>query len=383
MSATVTIASTSLRRFFRDRSNYFFVLILPILLVVAVGLQFGGAGAAGQVVLTGSGDLTDQLASELEDVNIGVDRQDDPDRAKELVARGRTDAAVVVDAAADAAWADGKPANVTVLPGSQANGQATTATVNSVLNSLSGRQAALNALGGDRAASAKALDGVSDVGPTLKVTSVGDDLGEEFSGLGRFDLGAAQQLSLFMFLSALTGSTLLIQSRELGVTRRALSAPVTPLQVIGGEALGRFAIALAQGLYVVIGTAVLFGVDWGNPLATSLVVAAFAGVRASAAMVLGSLMDNAQAATGLGIGLGMVVAALGGSMLPLELFPDGLLKISAFTPHHWAYEAYSEIQRRGGGVADVLPQLGVLFGMTALLLPLGAWLLRRSLSRAL
>ena len=51
MSATVTIASTSLRRFFRDRSNYFFVLILPILLVVAVGLQSGGAGAAGQVVL--------------------------------------------------------------------------------------------------------------------------------------------------------------------------------------------------------------------------------------------------------------------------------------------------------------------------------------------
>ena len=30
MSATVTIASTSLRRFFRDRSNYFFVLILPM-----------------------------------------------------------------------------------------------------------------------------------------------------------------------------------------------------------------------------------------------------------------------------------------------------------------------------------------------------------------
>ena len=123
--------------------------------------------------------------------------------------------------------------------------------------------------------------------------------------------------------------------------------------------------------------------NWGDPLATGLVVASFAGVSAAAAMVLGSLMDNANAAGGLGIGLGLVVAGLGGSMLPIELFPSSLTVVSALTPHRWAYEAYAEIQRRGGGVADVLPQLGVLVAMTALLLPLGAWLLQRSLSRAM
>ena len=61
--------------------------------------------------------------------------------------------------------------------------------------------------------------------------------------------------------------------------------------------------------------------------------------------------------------------------------PDAFQRL--WTPHRWAYEAYAEIQRRGGGVADVLPQLGVLVAMTALLLPLGAWLLQRSLSRAM
>ena len=100
------------------------------------------------------------------------------------------------------------------------------------------------------------------------------------------------------------------------------------VQVIGGETLGRFGIAFGQGIYMVIGTAVLFGVDWGDPFATTCVVAAFAAVSASAAMVLGSLMDNANAANGVGIGLGLVVAALGGSMLPLELFSDGLMTVS-------------------------------------------------------
>ena len=85
---------------------------------------------------------------------------------------------------------------------------------------------------------------------------------------------------------------------------------------------------------MVVGTAVLFGVDWGDPFATTCVVAAFAAVSASAAMVLGSLMDNANAANGVGIGLGLVVAALGGSMLPLELFSDGLMKVSALSLIH-------------------------------------------------
>lgn len=201
--------------------------------------------------------------------------------------------------------------------------------------------------------------------------------------LGRFDLGASQQLSLFVFLTSLAGASFLIQSREYGVTNRELAAPLTPNVVIVGEALGRFVIAFVQGLYIVIGTAVLFSVDWGSLVATAVVLAAFCTVAASAAMVLGSLMDNANAAGGLGVGVGLVLAALGGSMLPLELFPDGLLVVSSFTPHHWAYEAYAEIQREGAGVLDVLPQIGVLLLFTAVLLPLGAWLLRRSTERAI
>ena len=386
MRPVVAIAGIALKRYFRDRSNYFFVLVLPMLLVVAIGLQFGDSGAAGRLILTGSGPLSDRLASALDDQRIAVERSDDAARAKEVVARGRSDAAVIVDPDDETRWSAQQPVEITIIPGSQAGGQATTATVRSVLDSLSLRRAASNALQAQQVEPEeveRALTAAEDAGPTLSVDLVDGDLGEEFSGLGQFDLGAAQQLSLFIFLTALTGSGMLIQSRELGVTRRQLSAPVSSVQVIGGETLGRFGIAFGQGIYMVIGTAVLFGVDWGDPFATTCVVAAFAAVSASAAMVLGSLMDNANAANGVGIGLGLVVAALGGSMLPLELFSDGLMKVSALTPHHWAYEAYSEIQRRGGTISDVLPQLGVLLAMTAVLLPLGAWLLRRSLSRAL
>ena len=386
MSAVLAIGTTSLRRFFRDRSNFFFVLVLPMLLVVAIGLQFGDSGSAGRVMLVGSGPLAQEVSAGLKRQDLAVDRLDGAGTAREVVARGRADVAVLVSPTHEARWAAGESVQLTVIPGSQANGQASVATVQSVLATLSNNRAAVRAMtdaGVGPSEAKRSLDKVDGVGPSLTVSLVGQDLGDEFAGLGEFDLGAAQQLSLFMFLTALTGSAMLIQSRELGVTRRELSAPVTAGQVIGGEVLGRFVISLTQGLYMVVGTAVLFGVNWGDPLATGLVVASFAGVSAAAAMVLGSLMDNANAAGGLGIGLGLVVAGLGGSMLPIELFPSSLTVVSARAPHRWAYEAYAEIQRRGGGVADVLPQLGVLVAMTAPLLPLGAWLLQRSLPRAM
>ena len=100
-------------------------------------------------------------------------------------------------------------------------------------------------------------------------------------------------------------------------------------------------------------------------------------------MMVGSVMDNDTAAAGVGVGGGLVLAGLGGCMVPPEFFPETLAAISFATPHRWAYEAFAAIQRHDGTLADVLPELGVLAGMAAALLLLGAWLLRRSLNRAL
>ncbi len=386
MGQVLAIAQTSLRRFMRDRSNWFFVFVFPLFLIMLIGVQFSDEAASGRVTVVGDGPLATELAASLEDLDLAVTTSTaDVASVQTQVARGRTDAAVIVGDAAEQGWADGDPTTIEVLPGSQAAGQATQQTIQTALADVSDartQQQALVAAGMTPAAADEALASVGEVGPSVRVTTIGDSLGEEFAGLGRFDLGAAGQLSLFVFLSSLSGAAFLIDSRKLGVTRRELAAPMTANQVIAGEVLGRFAIALVQGAYIVIGTALLFNVDWGDPWATALVLSAFCAVSAAAAIVFGAMLDSPNVAGGLGVGLGLVLAALGGSMLPLELFPDTLLRISAFTPHHWAYQAYADIQRRGGGVVDVLPQVGVLVAMTAVLLPLGAWLLRRSTQRA-
>jgi ABC-2 type transport system permease protein len=196
-----------------------------------------------------------------------------------------------------------------------------------------------------------------------------------------FDTGAAQQLLLFMFITAMASSTALIEARRLGVSRRMLSTPTRPASIVGGETLGRFLVVLFQGVFIVVAAAILFGVYWGDPVAASLVVAAFALTGTGAGMLLGSLFSNEQQAGGIAIFAALMLAALGGSMVPLEIFPDTMVRIAHLTPHAWGNDAFVTLIRHGGGVRDVAKELAVLTGYGVVLVAVASVVFRRRLTR--
>ncbi len=387
MRNALTVAGTELRLFLRDRSNLFFVFVFPLLLVLMIGLQFGEGASTGRVALSGTAsDLRSGLVERLEGDDVVVSDGTWED-ALALLARGRLDAAVRVDDAAASAYDAGEGLTLEVVRGSSGNAQVVEQQVRVAVEGLRadrGRLLALESAGvpADRAASAVAAAEDQVVAPRLEVTSV-DRLSQEFEGMGQFEFGASGQLLLFTFLACLGGSATLIQARRLGVVSRMLAGPMTAGELVAGQMLGRWAIALFQGGYLMLATSLLFGVDWGNLPLALLVLLLFSLVAAGAAILLGTVLENEGAAAGAGVGFGLVLAALGGSMFPLELFPDTMRAISRITPHAWAYEALADIQRRGAGLVDVLPQLGVLAAMALVLATVGGWSLRRSLARAM
>ncbi len=387
MRTALTITALELRRFLRDRANIFFVFIMPLVLVMIVGAQFGGDGRAGRVALVGpASPLRTAVVDQLTGADVAVTLAD-RSAALEQVARGRTDVALFVDQTADAAFAAGDDLVLEMVPSSQANAIATSQRVRTAVERVRSEQAqvvALTAAGVAEAEAARALDQARTtvVPAEMRIVDV-DEIAQEFSGLGKFDLGASGQLLLFVFLSSLTGSASLIQSRRLGVTARTLASPVSTAEALGGQVLGRFAIAFTQGAYIMAGSALLFDVDWGSLPLSLVVLVLFSLVSAGAAMLIGSLMDNEGAASGLGVGAGLVLAAIGGCMLPLDFFSDTLRTIAHVTPHAWATDAFAQIQRHDGTLADILPELGVLTAMALALLTLGSWALRRSLARAM
>jgi ABC-2 type transport system permease protein len=188
---------------------------------------------------------------------------------------------------------------------------------------------------------------------------------------------------LFVFLTSLTASAALIQTRRLGVARRMVSTPTPVRTILIGEGLGRFAIALVQGLFIMIGTLVFFNVDWGDPIGAAAILIVFSLVGSGAAMLMGALFNNDQQAAGLGVLFGMGLAALGGCMVPLiiyEFFAPTLFKVAHITPHAWALEAFDALVVDQGTVVDTLPFLAILFGYAALFYLLAIWRLRRVLT---
>jgi ABC-2 type transport system permease protein len=383
----LAVAGVELRLFLRDRSNLFFSFVFPLLLVLMIGLQFGEGATAGRVAVSGSGTSLGSALVERLEADDAVVTDPDWDDALDLLARGRIDVAIRVDEAATTAYDAGEAVTLEVVRGSSPQASVVEQQVRvavDALRSARNRVFALAASGvpADRAAAALGEAERIVSAPRLEVTSV-DRLSQEFAGLGQFELGASGQLLLFTFLACLGGSATLIQARRLGVVSRMLAGPMSASELVTGQILGRWAIGLFQGGYIMVATSVLFGVGWGNLPVALLVLLLFSLVAAGAAILLGTLLENEGAAAGAGVGFGLVLGALGGSMFPLELFPDSMRAISRITPHAWAYDALADVQRRGAGLLDVLPQLGVLAAMALVLAALGGWSLRRSLARAM
>jgi ABC-2 type transport system permease protein len=160
-----------------------------------------------------------------------------------------------------------------------------------------------------------------------------------------------------------------------------LSTPTEVRTIVLGEGLGRFGVVLVQGLYIMIASLLAFRVDWGNPIGAAAILVTFSAVGAAAAMLMGSVFSNAEQAGGVGVMVGLGLAALGGCMLPLELFSPTLQAIAHITPHAWAIDAFAELVQRRGNLFDILPELGVLAAYAVVLGLIATWRLRAVITK--
>jgi ABC-2 type transport system permease protein len=383
----VAIALANLRRLMRDRIGLFFVFVLPVVLIITIGSVFGGGFTPKLgLVRSGSGPLEEDLVTSLEaNDDIAIVNFDDRGEILSAVERSRVEGGLVIPGDYDSRLRGGEHADITffVRPASFSS-FALQETVQSEIDvqasRVRGASFATEEVGGSFESNLQAATASAREIPDIEVTAAFVDVeGVAGSSAGRFDFGAAQELILFMFLTSLSASAQLIQTRRLGVSRRMISTPTSIATVLAGETVGRFGIAMTQGLFIVVASALLFGVDWGDPLASGTLIVLFALVGTGAAMLFGALFNNDEQANSVGVFAGLGLAALGGCMVPLEVFPSTMERIAHVTPHAWAVEGLTDVVIEGAGVGDVLTQIGVLAAFAAILLTLATWRLHRSI----
>lgn len=374
----LAIGRTNLKRLFADRSNLFFLVVLPLLIVFALGVAVGGTVGSYRVGVVDTAEtplsrtVMDRMTA-LGDVDIV--RVGSASELRDDVARRSLDVGWV------AAQVDGVTEFRWYSPGA-GDGFELRTVFSSAVEEAGVRERVVAAVASgtdaDRAAVEAAVERAASAVPPIQVEVVetGD---EEVSTAGIRAVLAAGQLSLFIFLASLTGAVYLLTTRRLGVTRRVRAGPVPVSTIVAGEALARFVVALLQAAIVFFGSMLLFGVDWRAPGTVWALCVGMSLVGTGAAMLLGTLGRNEQQVSAVAIMLALVLGALGGSMQPLEFFPDTLRTVAFATPHAWMNDAMWTILVDGGGLGQVWPSVVVLLSAGLVLLAAASMTLARSL----
>jgi ABC-2 type transport system permease protein len=379
------IARANVLRMFRDRLGLVFVFALPVVIIVVMGLAFGGGGTL-YLAITDSdrSALSGELVASIERGRgpLEIKRFDSPAALRDAVQRNIIEMGLVIPAGYEAAILSGGRGALEYVSRPEVIASA----VRPIIEEAVHRQNALLKAARFAAAErgipfAQALADARRLEPEIGAVSVTSTTsGEQVieTGMNGYIMGAQSQLVLWMFLTSMTAATQLIVSRQLGVTRRMFATPTSARTILLGEMLGRFAVAMIQGLFIFVTTAFVFSVEWGNPIAAGAIIVAFGLVSTGVAMLVGSIATNAEQASSIGVGFAMLLGAFGGAMVPPEVFPEIMRTLSHVTPHAWAIDGLREVAIRDADLVGVVPQIAVLLAFAVVLLGLATVRFRRA-----
>jgi ABC-2 type transport system permease protein len=385
----LAVTRATVLRIVRDRGALFFMVLLPVAIIVVIGVTVRGFDQfrVGVVAAADAGPVTHDLVSTLaHDPALRTHVYPDESAARTALRRSETDAVLVVPATVDRQAAG--PGTVTLpilVAPSATNAQAAVAAVESAVADHAGRvQAARFAVAETGGAFDSRLGLATRAAAATPSSSVAQRTvngQSSYLPLG-YSYSTPTMLVLFVFINAVSGGASIVQNRQSGVYSRALAAPVGAGTLVLGETLAYLSLALVQSALIVSVGAVAFGVSWGAPAAALALVGVWALVGTGAGLLAGALFRTPEQVHSIGPAVGITLGMLGGCMWPLAVVPAWLRTAGHVVPQSWAVDSWTALLSRHGGLHDVLGYLAILAAYAACLLLLATLALRRRLVSA-
>ena len=162
-----------------------------------------------------------------------------------------------------------------------------------------------------------------------------------------------------------------VSERTRGTLVRLRIAPLSRLQILAGKALACFATTMAISIALFVIARLIFDVQpssFGMLAFSVLAVAiAFVGIM----MFLSVLGKTEQAASGIGWAILLVMAMLGGGMIPLFIMPAWMQSVSNISPIKWAILALEGAIWRNFSLQEMLLPCGILIAIGVVFFTVG------------
>ncbi|NOX87298.1 MAG: ABC transporter permease [Chlorobi bacterium] len=184
--------------------------------------------------------------------------------------------------------------------------------------------------------------------------------------------------AMFFIVIPLAGS--LIAEKNEGTYDRLKTLPVSYINILLGKTLAYLLVCFLQFLLMVLVGIYVFPHWLGLPalVTGNHYFAIFAATLVSAlsaigfGLLVGTYSTTHNQAAMFGAILVVIMAALGGIFMPVNMMPDDLKLISNLSPLRWGIDAFLDLFARGAGLAGIWKNLLLLFAFFCISLGIAA-----------
>ena len=178
-----------------------------------------------------------------------------------------------------------------------------------------------------------------------------------------------------MFFVVIPLSTTFIVEKQHGTLQRLKTFPVSDGYFLVGKIVPYIIINLIQTLLMFLVGIYLVPAAGGQalqladnawlliPMSMSISLLAI-----SVAMLIAVRVNTTDQATTIGGVSNLLLAAVGGVMVPTYVMPAAMKSISGFSPMNWGLEGFLTVLLREGSFADILPEMMKLTGLSVVFL---------------
>ena len=357
----------------RDWQGLLIFLVMPMVLIAILGAamssNFTGTPSLGMfemaLVDADKGELAVVLRSVLDTPElkslIHVVETTEAE-ARESITAGKLQVALVVPQGFTTAVYAGQKADLVVLK--DAGSGIRPMVVESIANSFveyvaAGRIATMLAVGQGMAphAAGQIVEQIHALYPETREEAVQPHR----SLITSFQYYAAAMAVMFMMMSGTVSlESIAVEKRNL-TWDRLMSSPTSPAFLIVGKFLAVLFVNSFQFVVLLLGTSLLYKVSWGDNLLMALSAGVCYAVAVSGlSLFVAAIIPSSNVSLAVwSIGV-QISAALGGSMVPLSIFPRVLQSIARISPNFWGIRMFTALM---GGEAlqltHVLPLLTI------------------------
>lgn len=187
----------------------------------------------------------------------------------------------------------------------------------------------------------------------------------------------AGMIVFFVFFMGANGAESLIREDEAGTLARLFTTPTSQATILAGKFLGVTVTLSIQVALLLLASALLFGIHWGQTATLALVSLGLVAAAAGFGVLLMSFIKNSRQTGPVMGGVLTLTGMLGG------LFTNGIPDMPAAfdtftlaTPQGWAMQAW-KLALAGAGPLEVIAPALVMAGMGIAFLAAGVALFRK------